>query len=140
MKSKIFNIIVFLVLLINSCQSPTVYKNFEQYKSEDEIAIIQMDGYEIKLKDNSNNVYYDKLYLLEGKYLIEFRDRVTMMKGAVLCEVSKGKFYIIKITDKKNFAKYNKSIYVGTCLEKLKEEPGKLEKYLLEKKLKDEAK
>ncbi len=140
MKFKIFKIIFLILLFLQTCQSPTIYKNFDQYKSENEIAIIEMEGYQVRVKDNSRNLYYDKLYLLEGKYLIEFRDRNSMMKGAALCSVVKDKKYTIKITDKKEFAKYNKSIYTGACIEIPKKEPGKLEKYLLEKKLKDEIK
>jgi len=133
-------IIPFFLIFLTLCKSPTVYKNFEQYKPLEEIATLEFEGYVLRIKEDSNQEFYDKLYLLEGKYLIEFKDRRTFIKGATLCNLKANKRYTIKIISQKEFPKHNKIVYIGECIEIPKEEPGFLERYLLDKKLEEESK
>jgi hypothetical protein len=132
--------ILFFLIFLSLCKSPAVYRNFEQYKPLEEIATLEFDGYVLHIKENSNQEFYDKLYLLEGKYLIEFKDRRTFIKGAALCNLKANKRYTIKIISKKEFPQHNKIVYIGECIEIPKEEPGFLERYLLDKKLEEESK
>lgn len=129
-----------LFLLIIYCKSPTIYKNFSDYKPIEEIAMVEMEGYLLRLQYDPNPNFYDKLYLLEGEYLIEFKDRINFTKGAAYCKLKENKIYTINIVDIKNFPKYKKSVYVGECIEIPKKEEGFLEKFLLEKKLQEEGK
>ncbi len=132
---KLLKKFIILVFLGISCKTPTIYKNFNDYKPDSEIAIVEMDGYILKIKNDNNINYFDKLYLLEGKYLIEFKDRINLIKGAALCELKSNKKYTIEIIDKKEFPKIKKSIYIGECKEIPKTENNVFEKFLLDKKL-----
>lgn len=131
---KIKNLIFIFFFILTVCKSPQIYKNFSDYKKIQEVAIVEFDGYLLKLQDNTNE-FYDILILLEGKYLIEFKDRRTFMKGAALCNLKADKVYTIKIIDRKEFPKQNKMIYIGDCQEVDKKETNVIEKYFLEKKL-----
>ncbi|GIX40893.1 MAG: hypothetical protein KatS3mg129_0626 [Leptospiraceae bacterium] len=141
MKIQIKNFIILLLLIpFGYCKTPTIYRNFNDYKPQEEIAILEFDGYVLRLKDESNPEYYDKLYLLEGEYLIEFKDRINFTKGAALCNLKANKKYTIKITGKKEFPQYKKYVYIGDCIEVPEKEQGFLEKFLLEKKLEEKIK
>ncbi|MFN3604686.1 MAG: hypothetical protein ACK4UJ_08260 [Leptonema sp. (in: bacteria)] len=132
MKCKVIFLIFFIVF--SHCQSPQIYKNFSDYKKLEEIAVLEFDGYQIKIQDETKS-YYDILLLLEGNYLIEFRDRNSLIKGAALCELKANSIYTIEIEDKRNFPKYNKSIYIGKCKKVEKDKTNLIEKYFLDKKL-----
>lgn len=131
---KIKNFIFVFIILLSLCKSPQIYKNFSDYKKIEEVSIVEFDGYLLKLQDNTNE-FFDILILLEGKYLIEFKDRRTYIKGAALCNLKADKIYTIQIVDKKEFPKQNKIVYVGECKEVDKKENNIIEKYFLDKKL-----
>ncbi len=131
MKAK--SLLLVIILLI-SCKTPEIYKNFSNYKKLEEIAILEFDGFLLKVQDETKN-YYDILLLVEGKYLIEFRDRNHFIKGASLCELKANKIYTIQITQKKEFPKLNKIVYLGECIEVDRKKTNIVEKYFLDKKL-----
>lgn len=131
MRSKL---LFFGFLLFLSCKSPEIYKNFSDYKKLEEIAIVEFDGYLLKVQDETQS-FYDILFLVEGKYLIEFLDRNQSIKGASLCNLKANKIYTIKITGKKEFPKLRKTVYFGDCVEVERNKTNLIEKYFLDKKL-----
>ncbi|MCS7206099.1 MAG: hypothetical protein NZ853_10420 [Leptospiraceae bacterium] len=103
----------FLIIFLLSCLTPKVYRNFREYRPPEEIAVVEFEGYLLKLQQEDQ--YSDFLFLLEGKYLIEFMDRKNFFKGAALCELKKNHYYTIQIVEKIDFEKYQKSVYRGIC-------------------------
>lgn len=100
--------------LIASCREATIRQNYGGFKSDEEIGVFVQRGYRFRL-DGDMNEPVDRLNLAPGKYVIEFFDNFSGVKGAALCEVQKGTRYQIYPGGYRDFPKAMKRVMIGSC-------------------------
>lgn len=106
--------LLLLSALAVACQERTIRQNYSGFKSDEEIGILVQRGYRFRL-DGDLNEPVDRLNLAPGKYVIEFIDTFTGIKGAALCEIQKGTRYEIYPGGYRDFPRAMKRVMIGTC-------------------------
>ncbi|GEM_PF-1314789 len=109
-----------------ACIEPQVIQNYPDYQPQHRIAIIRKSGFTVAVSESQR--WGDTLQLTPGRYLLEFREKYTGIKGAAICQVEPGGIYEIEIVRKRYLEMSGRYVYEGKC-NRLNEpaEPGQYE-------------
>ena len=110
----ILRIVIPLCLLaILSCIEPQVVQNYPDYQPQHRIAIIRKTRFSVAVSESQR--WGDTLQLTPGRYLLEYREKYTGIKGAAICRVEAGGIYEIEIVRKRYMEMSGRYVYEGKC-------------------------
>ncbi|MBU43714.1 MAG: hypothetical protein CMN76_10875 [Spirochaetaceae bacterium] len=104
---------VLLMTLLAMCMEPQVIQNYPDYEPQHRIAIVRKPGFTVAVSESQR--WGDTLKLTPGKYLIEFREKFTSIKGAAICQLEPGGIYDIEIVRKRYMKMSGRYVYEGEC-------------------------
>ncbi|MEQ8352244.1 MAG: hypothetical protein RH862_12215 [Leptospiraceae bacterium] len=113
MIKRIYPISLLSIACLLACIEPRVVQNYPDYQPQHRIAMIRKSGFEIAVSESQK--WGDSLQLTPGKYLLEFREKFTGIKGAAICKVEPGGIYEIEITRKRYMEMSGRYVYEARC-------------------------
>ncbi len=105
-----------LLLLTLFCRS--VYENYDQGSAPKDPAILQQSGYTFRLQDAPKRRMFDTLSLKSGTYMIQFQLPSTGDAGYARCELTGGKTYGFKVTERRYLPEIGGNALIGACVPK----------------------
>ena len=113
MRASVYSICLSLFLL--GCVEPTVVQNYHDFLHKDQIATFEKEGFQFAVAEGRQ--WGDRLQVIPGKYMVQFRQNYTGIQGAVLCEVKAGGRYTVEITDRETMPRTGRFAYRGHCVQ-----------------------